>query len=59
MVCSDNQLIRILNDQMKQKAQDLQKVFNFAVPKRIEAVLVTNICGLHEISCMYHVCIMY
>ena len=40
MVYFDNQLIGCLKDQLKQNAQDRQKVFNLAVPKRTEAALV-------------------
>ena len=40
MVCSDNQLIGGLQDQIKPKAQDRQQVFNLAVPRRTEAALV-------------------
>ena len=40
MVCPDNQLIGGLKDQVKPKAQDRQKVFNLAVPRRTEVALV-------------------
>ena len=40
MVCPDNQLIGGENNQVKPKAQERQKVFNLAVPKRTEAALV-------------------
>ena len=40
MVDSDNQLIGCLKDQVMPKEQDRQKVFNFAVPRKIEAALL-------------------
>lgn len=39
MVCLENQLIGGSKDQMKQKTQDGQKVFNLAVSKIIETAL--------------------
>ena len=40
MVCPNNKLISNSKDQVKPKAQDRQKVFNFSVPKRTKAALV-------------------
>ena len=40
MVCSENHLIGGLKEQVKPKAQDRQKLFNLAEPRRTEAALV-------------------
>ena len=43
MVCPDNKLIGGLKDQVKPIAQDRQKVFNLAVPKKDWSRLSGNI----------------